>query len=207
MHKSPDKRDVSPEASPREKFQNGRPPSPTVLGGSNPNSSAPAEVAKPRGQGESFEAAIRLFRTGRFAEARDLFEAVQTGPDRAMAHNAELHIRMCDRRLKETSVVLHTAEEQYNYAVALINARQLGTARKYLQDALLQEPEADHIYYALALCLALSGDLYGAYENLKRAIELQPRNRITARQDADFAGIIDRAPLDRLVFPERKGSY
>ncbi|HWB98516.1 MAG TPA: hypothetical protein VG672_17515 [Bryobacteraceae bacterium] len=185
--KAPDKRGV--EASKHSEFQNGRPAS---------------QGKAPRGQAESFDGAARLFRTGRFEEARGLFVQAQSGPDRTIAHNAELHIRMCDRRLESPAVVLHTPEERYNYAVALINARQLSAARQHLQAALSEEPEADHIYYALALCLGLSGDLHGAYENLKRAIELQPRNRITARQDADFAGIIDRAPLDRLVFPERK---
>ena len=43
---------------------------------------------------------------------------------------------------------------------------------------------------------------------LKRAIEIQPRNRIAARQDADFAGIANQSPLDRLLYPEKsRGPY
>ncbi len=161
-------------------------------------------IARERSQLESFEAAIRLFHSGKFKEARELFAAAVSGPDRGIASRAGLHIRMCDRRLEEAAVELHSAEDHYNYAVALINSRNFAQARPHLERALELEPDADHVYYALALCLGLAGDLQGAYENLKRAIDLQPRNRIAARQDADFSGIADRPPLDRLVYPEKK---
>ena len=65
-------------------------------------------------------------------------------------------------------------------------------------------PDTDHIHYALALAQALSGDLASAHENLKRAIELEPRNRIIARQDADFAPLANQPPFDALLYPEKK---
>jgi hypothetical protein len=49
-------------------------------------------------------------------------------------------------------------------------------------------------------------DQQGACENLKRAIDLEPLNRLRAKQDADFASISQQAPLDQLLFPERKWS-
>ena len=42
------------------------------------------------------------------------------------------------------------------------------------------------------------------YENLRRAIELEPRNRIIARQDADFAPLANQPPFDALLYPEKK---
>jgi len=47
------------------------------------------------------------------------------------------------------------------------------------------DPRADHVHYAMSVALALSGDGSGAYDSLRRAIELQPRNRMLARQDSD----------------------
>jgi Flp pilus assembly protein TadD len=108
---------------------------------------------------------------------------------------------MCERRLSSPAPAPKTAEEHYTYAIALINSRDLDTARQHLETALGMAPESDHFYYALALCLGLSGDSQGAYRNLKRAIELRPQNRIAARQDSDFAPLINQPPIDRLLAP------
>jgi tetratricopeptide (TPR) repeat protein len=172
------------------------------------HSGAVAQSARIPDQLEVFEAGIKLFHTRKFREARERFLASMRGPDRGIAHKSELHVRMCDRRLEEQALVLKTADEHYDYAITLINERKLPVARQHLMKGLEQQPDADHIFYALALCDGLSGDIQGACENLKRAIEIQPRNRIAARQDADFAGIANQPPLDRLLFPEKaRGPY
>ena len=75
----------------------------------------------------------------------------------------------------------------------------------HLQKGLEASPGADHIHYALALAQALGGDLASAYESLKRAIELEPRNRQIARQDGDFAAVANQPPFDGLLYPEKKG--
>jgi len=111
---------------------------------------------------------------------------------------------MCDRRLAQQPVELGSAEEHYNYGVAMINSRKMTEARTHLEKALEIAPGSDHIHYALALAQALSGDLTGAHDNLKRAIELEPRNRLIARQDADFAPIVNQQPFQSLIFPEKK---
>ena len=146
---------------------------------------------------------MRLFHARNFPEARTLFAQAAQGPERAVSHKADLHIRMCDRRLGEQPLELVTAEDHYNYAISQINARNLLPAQKHLQTALALDSNGDHIYYALALCLGLSGDMPGATENLQRAIELQPRNRIAARQDADFATIANQPAIEKLLYPEK----
>ena len=155
---------------------------------------------------KTFENAVRLFHARKFAEARELFEKATTGPNREMAHNAQLHVRMCGSRLENQVVELKTVEERYNYAVAMINARKLDEARQHLEAALKLEPQADHVLYALALCKGLAGDIDGASEDLKRAIELEPRNRIAARQDADFAGFSNQPQIHQLLFPDKTGA-
>jgi tetratricopeptide (TPR) repeat protein len=151
-----------------------------------------------------FEAAIKQFHARRFAEARVLFQQAAGGLERDVAQRAQLHIAMCDRRLEQTPVTFGTAEEYYNYGVALINARSVAEARIHLEKALAIAPGSDHIHYALALAQALAGDLSGAHENLRRAIELEPRNRLIARQDADFAPLANQSPFRSLLYPERK---
>jgi tetratricopeptide (TPR) repeat protein len=146
---------------------------------------------------------MKLFHARQFAEARVLFQQAAAGAERDVAQRAELHIAMCDRRLRPTAVSFGTAEEYYTYGVALINARNPGEARAYLEKALAIAPGSDHIHYALALAQALAGDLAGAQENLRRAIELEPRNRLIARQDADFAPLARQAPFRSLLYPDK----
>jgi tetratricopeptide (TPR) repeat protein len=152
----------------------------------------------------SFEAAMKLFHARKFKEAREQFQTASEGPERDVAQRAKLHIAMCDRRLQQATVNLRSAEDYYNYGIALINTRNVAEARQHLEKALQIAPGSDHIHYALALAQALGGDLHNAHDNLKRAIELEPRNRIIARQDADFAPLANQPPFDTLLYPEKK---
>jgi hypothetical protein len=74
----------------------------------------------------------------------------------------------------------------------------------HLEKALQIAPRSEHIHYALALAQGLSGDFVSAHENLRMAIELEPRNRMIARQDADFAPLVHQAAFHSLLFPEKK---
>jgi tetratricopeptide (TPR) repeat protein len=153
---------------------------------------------------ESFEEGMRLFHARKFQEAREYFLQAMRGPDRAVTHRAGLHARMCEQRLESDRLVLNTPEEHYNYAITLINSRDLAAAQKHLRAALDADSTADHVLYALAACQSLGGDLQAAYENLKRAIDLQPRNRLAARQDPDFAAMAEHPAFTRLLYPDRK---
>jgi tetratricopeptide (TPR) repeat protein len=138
-----------------------------------------------------------------FREAKELFEKARKGPSLEIASNATLHVRMCERRLAAPLPEPKTAEEHYNYAIALINLRNLEPAGHHLGIALELEPRADHVHYAMGVYQALSGDAQGAYDSLKRAIELQPRNRMVARQDSDLDGIGKNPRIIRLLYPEK----
>lgn len=153
----------------------------------------------------SFEAAMKLFHARNLKDARELFQQAADGPERDVANRARLHTAMCDRRLEQhTPVDLSSAEEYYNYGVAVLNTRNASEARRHLEKALQMSPGADHIHYALALAQAMGGDIAAAHENLRRAIELEPRNRIMARQDADLAHLANQPPFDTLLYPEKK---
>ena len=150
-------------------------------------------------QAEVFARAAEQFQAGRFAEAKALFEAASTGASREMAHSARLRMRMCDQRLAKGDPELATAEEHYNYAIALMNRRDMQGARQHLEQALRLPGGGDHLHYALALCLGTMGDLDGAGRHLRRAIEIHPRNRAMARSDPDFADLARRPPLSELL--------
>jgi tetratricopeptide (TPR) repeat protein len=165
------------------------------------------DVEAPETQLQLFERAAKLFRAQQFSEARDLFSRAIEGPLREVAHNARLHVNMCNRRLEKPAFQLHSLEDFYNFGVERLNARDLESARKTFQRAIELSrgdgDSADHVYYAMAACQALSGDARSAYENLKRAIEIEPRNRVAARQDPDFSGAANQPPLQQLLYPDK----
>lgn len=165
---------------------------------------APAPALNGQTQLAGFEAAIKQFHARNFAGARGLFERAAEGPERDVAQRARLHISMCDRRLQQDIVPMGSAEEYYTYGIAMMNARKPAEARASLEKAVSLDPAADHMHYALAGAQALTGDLPGAHESLKRAIEMEPRNRMAARQDADFATVVHQPPFEALLYPEKK---
>jgi len=171
-----------------------------------PAEAAPAAVLPDDGspQRAAFDAAIKLFHARNLKEAREFFLRATKGPERDVAQRAQLHAAMCDRRLEQAAPVLRTAEEHYNYGVALFNTRDVRGAREHLETALRLAPDADHIYYALGVAQALMGDVADAHESVRRAIELEPRNRIIARHDADLAPLAGQPPFDALHYPEKK---
>jgi tetratricopeptide (TPR) repeat protein len=158
----------------------------------------------PHQQLSNFEAASRLFHARKFQEARDLFLLAAAGPERDVAHRAKLHAEMCSQRLGQPEIQCKTAEDHYNYGVALLNSRRVPEACSYLERALQLSPDSDHIHYALAVAHSLGGDPNRSHQHLKRAIELEPKNRLIARQDTDLAGIVTQPQFQALLYPEKK---
>lgn len=195
-----DKAAASKNVERRTKPQRSQPAAPSrQVSPADPYSAA----APANGQRAGFEAAMKLFHERKLREARELFAIAAGGPESDVAQRARLHMAMCARRLDHETLNLRSAEDYYNYGVALINTRKLAEARAHLEKALEISPDAEHIHYALALAQALSGDTLNGYTNLKRAIELEPRNRTRARQDADFAPLANRPPFDALLHLEK----
>ncbi len=153
---------------------------------------------------QNFARAIQLLYQRNYREAKEWFEKSRLGPSREVGANAAIHVRMCERRLAAPPPEPKSPDEHYNYAVALINLRNLAPARQHLETALQMEPRADHVHYAMAVVRALSGDSSGAYDSLKRAIELQPHNRMVARQDSDFHEIGKNPRFSGLLYPGKE---
>jgi tetratricopeptide (TPR) repeat protein len=194
--KSPERRVIEIQSRTVKKVDSNRPAA----------SSSPSEpVVNAAAQLAAFESAMKAFHARSLEDARALFAKAVVGPERDVAQRARLHIAMCERRLARPGLDLQSADDHYNYGVAQMNARNMAAAREHLEAATRLSPNADHITYALGVAQALSGDLASAYDNLKRSIDLEPRNRIIARQDADLASVAERPPLNALLYPEKAG--
>jgi len=155
-----------------------------------------------------YEQAVQLFSQRKLAEALDRFLEVAKGPAPHISDKARSYAQVCERRTNGVQVKLSTAEDHFNYGVERLNARDVELAKHHLGLALSMQPDADHVLYTLALCCGFAGDGNGACENLKRAIDLEPRNRILARQDPEFTALASQFPgLRALLVAEPAGSY
>ena len=109
---------------------------------------------------ESFEEGMRLFHARQFQQAREFFLQRPCAGRTAPWPTARDCMRACaSSAWNLPALVLNTPEEHYNYAITLINSRDLAAAQKHLRAALDAEPTADHVLYALAACQSLAGDL------------------------------------------------
>lgn len=163
---------------------------------------APDALSEATGGGDPlavFHSAAELFHAGRFAEARRLFERVSGSASLDLAHAARSYMKMCDARLSREGITLSTPEEYYAYGVAMVNHGKYAEARTALETAARMAPDADHIHYALSLCLGLSGDIEGSALSLRRAIALQPRNRAVAKSDPDFAELLRKPAIAEVL--------
>ena len=155
-----------------------------------------------------YENAVQLFSQRKLVEARLRFLEVVKGPAPHISDKARSYVQVCDRRTNAVEVSLSTAEDHFNYGVERLNARDTDLAKHHLERALAMEPEADHVLFTMALCCGLAGDGNGACENLKRAIDLEPRNRILARQDPEFSALAAQFPgLRALLLTDSPSIY
>ena len=92
---------------------------------------------------------------------------------------------MCEQRLAKSEVKLESAEDLYTYAVALMNKQDFAGAVPHLEKAVAARG-ADYYHYALAVAYGQTGQIDKAAQQLRRALELQPRNRAVALSDSDF---------------------
>jgi tetratricopeptide (TPR) repeat protein len=148
---------------------------------------------------KAYEQAIHLFSQRKLKEARAGFLEATKGPAHHISDKARSYTQVCERRLSTAEVKLTSAEDHFNYGVERLNARDIDTAKHHLGRALSMDPEADHVLYTLALCCGIAGDGTAACENLKRAIDLEPRNRILARQDPEFSALATQFPSLRAL--------
>ena len=167
-----------------------------------PNGPAGPRSADRSGQEQQlseFESALKMFSEQRYTEACELFARVVAGPARNIADKARAYIQVCERKTTQLETEFQNADDHFNYGVERLNARDIEKARHHLGRALAMKPDAEYIVYTMALCCGLSGDGTGACENLKRAIELEPKNRILARQDPEFAILSQQIPALRAL--------
>jgi tetratricopeptide (TPR) repeat protein len=152
---------------------------------------------------EQYESAMKYFSQQKFEKAKSLLEKVRALPYKELADRAAVHLSVCNQRLQGNRHTPRTAEDHYNYAILQMNTSHYDEAEEHLQKALKAEGKTPHVEYALAALHALKNEVDPALVHLKEAIEMDPRNRLLARNDDDFRLLMEDPRFTEIIYPER----
>ena len=151
---------------------------------------------------QHYQSALQLMQQAKYDKALIAFEKLQSTAPLPLAERCRMYLTACHRELSKTKLTFATAEEQYDYAVSLLNTDYYEEAREQFGDILSGHPNADYALYGLAVLDSITGQVEECLAHLARSIEQNPRNRLQARTDTDFQSMQDDPRFTELLYPE-----
>ncbi len=138
----------------------------------------------------------------KYDRAKACFEKVVGGASPELSDRASVHLNSCNQQLSRASNSFKTPEEQYDYAISLMNMGDFVTARENFDVLTKKHPQLDFIWYGMASLNCLTGHFLEAISSLNEAIRLNPANRYQARNDSDFKNLADDPRFTELLYPD-----
>jgi tetratricopeptide (TPR) repeat protein len=149
-----------------------------------------------------YQSAVQLLQQGKFDKALVGFERLLGTAPAPLAERCRMYVVACQRELAKRKLDFASPEEQYDYAVSLLNTDYYEEAREQFTVILSGHPSADYALYGLAVLDAITGQAEECLDHLSRAIDGNPRNRLQARTDTDFQSMLDDPRFTELLYPE-----
>jgi tetratricopeptide (TPR) repeat protein len=151
---------------------------------------------------QNYEAGLKALQSHKYDRAKACFEKVVGGPSPELADRASVHLASCNQQLSRVSTSFKAPEEQFDYAVSLMNMGDYVSARENFEALSRKSPKLDFIWYGMAVLNCLTGHFPEAISSLNEAIRLNPANRFQARNDADFKSLADDPRFTELLYPD-----
>lgn len=151
---------------------------------------------------QDYQRALELMQDEKYDKARTLFDKLLADAPPELVERVRVYQTVCERRTAQPALAFATTEEQYDYAVSLLNSGNFEDARDQFESLLSANPEIDFAHYGMALLNSMTGQNEEALEHLTRAIALNPSLRLQARTDPDFIDMIDDPRFTELLYPE-----
>jgi len=151
---------------------------------------------------QHYQSAVQLLQQAKFDKALIAFEKLLGTAPPPLAERCRMYLTACHRELGKSKLVFATPEEQYDYAVSLLNTDYYEEAREQFTAILHGHPSADYALYGLAVLDAITGQVEECLEHLAQSIDRNPRNRLQARTDNDFQSMQDDPRFTELLYPE-----
>ena len=149
-----------------------------------------------------YQNAVQWMQEGKFDKARALFEKLTHDGAPELLERSRTYLAVCDRNGKKNGLTFASAEEQYDYAISLLNTGNYEDARDQFESLLKKNAVADYAHYGLAILNSITGQAEDCLDHLHKAIELNSQNRIQARSDTDFNDMADDPRFTELLYPE-----
>jgi len=152
---------------------------------------------------QNYEVGLKALQAHKYDRAKAFFEKVVAGPSPELADRAAVHLASCKQQLSRvSSSSFKSPEEQFDYAVSLMNMGDYVGARENFDVLSKKSPKLDFIWYGMAVLNCLTGRFPEALVSLNEAIRLNPSNRFQARNDADFKSLADDPRFTELLYPD-----
>ena len=146
--------------------------------------------------------AVQLLQEGKFEKARPLFEKLIKEGAPELLERSRTYLAVCERNGKKNGLAFSNPEEQYDYAISLLNTGNYEDARDQFESLLGNGLLVDYAHYGLAILNSITGQAEECLDHLHKAIEMNPQNRIQARGDTDFNDMADDPRFTELLYPE-----
>jgi tetratricopeptide (TPR) repeat protein len=149
-----------------------------------------------------YQSAVQLLHQGKYEKALDILEKLLPDAPAEIQDRCRMYISTCRRQMEKLKLSFETPEEHYDYAISKLNTGYYEEAREQFNHILTAHPGADYAFYGLAVLEAITGRTQDCLNNLSRAIDLNPKNRLQARVDNDFQNMVDDPRFTELLYPE-----
>ena len=149
-----------------------------------------------------YQNAVQLLQEGKFEKARPLFEKLVKDGAPELLERSRTYLAVCERNGKKNGLAFSSPEEQYDYAISLLNTGNYEDARDQFESLLRNGTLTDYAHYGLAILNSITGQAEECLDHLHKAIEMNPQNRIQARGDTDFNDMADDPRFTELLYPE-----
>ncbi len=139
---------------------------------------------------------------GKYDKAHAAFDKMLLAGPGDLGDRIRMYINACLQQVSKGKTTFQSHEEQYDYAISLLNLGHYEDAREHFKTILAANPTADYAFYGLAVLSSMTGASHECLEHLTEAIKHNPRNRIQARADSDFQDMADDPRFTDLLYPE-----
>ena len=151
---------------------------------------------------QNYEAGLKSLQSHKYDKAKAYFEKVISGSSPELVDRASAHLSSCNQHINQDSTKFKNPEEQYDFAVSLMNMGDYVSAREIFTELTQKHPKLDFVWYGSAALHCLMGHFPEAISGLSEAIRLNPANRFQARNDSDFKSLSDDPRFTELLYPD-----